>query len=507
MSHDGAIAQSLCYVVPAEVVSPAVKPTVLPRDDAEGRKATLKCLETLNLAKCEDTERRPAEEDSQQDKAVDSFDSLINDSFDQPADHQPHEMNAEERYEDEMMTILCEYEMRARSFAAPSDSSSPPKKKTKHAERDAKSSRATEGDMMSTDEDSISTASKESYVSLTTDEFADRMASLYADNFLKFYKPPEDEVDAQSFMSKGLYRSIGDKVSGTGRSAVRIEKHSELAKVFCNYGAEEHGKRPYPPGVQAKALCLSKIPDGDFTEIFLHDFEERTTETCQVFTFTPLHVSSRLGTAREYSRKEIREAWKASFKKVLSKTNARWQFNQDAGEDFLKFTHLIFGDCNIKLGFFNPQVSALYMDPVKNDKFSIAFFVEAEASPVDVTFARISPIQYGGSSKMYTSENPKLHIDVKRDGRFWRATMYSENVPIKHRGSRRGVMLLHSKPDASHVYRIKSVYDTRGSESMDQMFFYYLFDNAKVQYAMMRYKAKWAILDENELLKSYETTV
>ncbi|EER13346.1 hypothetical protein Pmar_PMAR004955, partial [Perkinsus marinus ATCC 50983] len=50
-------------------------------------------------------------------------------------------MSAEERYEDEMMTIFCEYEMRARSFAVPSDSSSPPKKKTKHAERDAKSSR------------------------------------------------------------------------------------------------------------------------------------------------------------------------------------------------------------------------------------------------------------------------------------------------------------------------------------------------------------------------------
>ncbi|EER14845.1 hypothetical protein Pmar_PMAR018852, partial [Perkinsus marinus ATCC 50983] len=108
--------------------------------DVEGRKATLKCLEALNLDKCEDTEKKTSEMDSQQ-KPVDSFDSLINDFFDQPADQQHHRMSAEERYEDEMMTIFCEYEMRARSFAVPSDSSSPPKKKTKHAERDAKSSR------------------------------------------------------------------------------------------------------------------------------------------------------------------------------------------------------------------------------------------------------------------------------------------------------------------------------------------------------------------------------
>ncbi|EER17916.1 hypothetical protein Pmar_PMAR027632 [Perkinsus marinus ATCC 50983] len=105
-----------------------------------GRKATLKCLEALNLDTCEDTEKKTSGMDLQQ-KPVDSFDSLINDFFDQPANHQHQQMSAEERYEDEMMTIFCEYEMRARSFAVPSDSSSPPKKKTKPAERDAKSSR------------------------------------------------------------------------------------------------------------------------------------------------------------------------------------------------------------------------------------------------------------------------------------------------------------------------------------------------------------------------------
>ncbi|EEQ97553.1 hypothetical protein Pmar_PMAR009252 [Perkinsus marinus ATCC 50983] len=193
-----------------------------------------------------------------------------------------------------------------------------------------------------------------------------------------------NEVSAESTMD---WDAADRTTQGMGDS------HADLpADVYCNYHS-------------GHALCLAKIPDSDFVDIFHHNFAKKSTKSCGVSTFPSFEPD---GEALSRLPGENEKAWEKAMKQLKGKKS--WQAPADQ-ELLNQFRHLIFHTCDIEIEGTSFGVTALYIKPMEDQKLSVAFFTEPEKVAVVWEFER-HELVVPGHQRTYISMDPPFEVEL-----------------------------------------------------------------------------------------------
>ncbi|KAF4730314.1 hypothetical protein FOZ63_009003 [Perkinsus olseni] len=283
--------------------------------------------------------------------------------------------------------------------------------------------------------------------------------------------PPLPDIPSRSVSTEDLLRgmppldTVAEKAKTKTKKIRMVHPGAEIpAEVYCSY-------------LGGQALCLAKLPDSDFTDIFLHDFVHMTTQTCGVLTFPSFQSN---GEACCISAEETERAWETSRKSLKKRTN--WQQPEDQ-KLMKKFRHLIFQSCEIHLKDIAFNVTALYVKPLRENSLGVAFFTAPEKPSKTLHFTRLYPTAHSNTDRAYASVDPPF--DVSAGG----LSTVQVRAKVHVNGEKISGM---SYPDNLQVYKIKKNKDDEET-SRNQLFFF-TFNGASDTIAVMKYGNRWAMM-------------
>ncbi|KAF4689752.1 hypothetical protein FOZ60_001179 [Perkinsus olseni] len=283
--------------------------------------------------------------------------------------------------------------------------------------------------------------------------------------------PPLPDIPSRSVSTEDLLRdmppldAVAEKAKTKTKKIKVVHPGAEIpAEVYCSY-------------LGGQALCLAKLPDSDFTDIFLHDFVNKTTQTCGVLTFPSFQNR---GEACCNSAEETEKAWESARKSLKKRTN--WQ-QPDDQKLMRKFRHLIFQTCAIHLKDIAFNVTALYVKPVHRNILSVAFFTAPEKPSKTLDFIRLYPAAHSHADRVYVSFDPPFKVIAGGLGNVQvRAKVYVSGKRIS------GV----SYPDSLRVFKLKKSKDDE--ETSKNQLFFFTFNGASDTIAVMKYGNSWAMM-------------
>ncbi|KAF4655829.1 hypothetical protein FOZ61_002451 [Perkinsus olseni] len=283
--------------------------------------------------------------------------------------------------------------------------------------------------------------------------------------------PPLPDIPSRSVSTEDLLRdmppldTVAEKAKTKTKKIKMVHPGAEIpAEVYCSY-------------LGGQALCLAKLPDSDFTDIFLHDFVNKTTQTCGVLTFPSFQNK---GEACCNSAEETEKAWESARKSLKKRTN--WQ-QPDDQKLMKKFRHLIFQPCAIHLKDIAFNVTALYVKPVHRNILSVAFFTAPEKPSKTLDFIRLYPAAHSHADRVYVSVDPPFKVIAGGLGNVQvRAKVYVNGKKISS----------VSYPDSLQVFKLKKSKDYE--ETSKNQLFFFTFNGASDTIAVMKYGSRWGMM-------------